>query len=173
MSILTTTYTFLEKKGLIQFSKFVVVGVLSAILEITIFKTLLYLYEIKDVALVGKEHTYYKGSQVVTTFTYVWYVLFFNTVAYVFAVVFNYILSRSFVFETGRYKPKTEFLAFCAVATVGLGINQSILYLGLLYLAVPAFLHWFLSLPDFAKIIAIAVTVLWNFTMKKLVVFKG
>lgn len=148
MSKITQFYLFLEKKGLIQFSKFALVGVISAIFEISILNFLLYRY----------------GET---------YILTFNAVAYTFAVVFNYILSRTFVFETGRYNTKTEFLAFCAVATVGLGINQGVFYLCLTYLAVPAFLAVVLSLPNFAKLIAITITVFWNFTMKKLVVFKG
>jgi len=173
MRIIDRVYNFVKQKGLLQFAKFAIVGVLSAILEISIFKFLLYQYSINTtLALSGGLH-YYSGRVEVSEFAYISYVLIFNAIAYIFAVIFNYILSRKFVFETGRYKPKTEFLAFCAVATVGLGINQTVLYLGLQYLSVPILLNAFLNLPDFAKIMAIAVTVVWNFTMKKLVVFKG
>ncbi len=130
---------FLEEKKLLQFIKFALVGGVSAVLEISILTFLTSQY--------GKTN-----------------LLIFNTIAYGFAVVFNYILSRKYVFETGKYGQKTEFLAFCVVATIGLGINSTILYLGVHYLLLEVF---------FAKILAIGITVLWNFFAKKTFVFKG
>ena len=147
MSNTTNLWNFLAKKGLLQFAKFAVVGALSAVLEISIYKTL-YQYAAVNVYIA-------------------------NPIAYTIAVLFNYLLSRVFVFETGRHTQKIEFLAFCGVALVGLGINQLVLYLSMQNLILPEILNSILTLQDFAKIIAIIVTVLWNFTMKKLFVFKS
>lgn len=131
--------TFLEKNNLLQFSKFVLVGGVSAVLEISILKFLTMQYGEKNLII-------------------------FNVIAYGFAVVFNYILSRRFVFETGKYNTQTEFFAFCVVATIGLGINTSFLYVGY---------HYLLLGVLFSKIFAIGITVLWNFFAKKTFVFKG
>jgi putative flippase GtrA len=138
---------FLERNGLLQFARFACVGLLCAVIEIGIY------------TLLGK----YVGINIYIG----------NPIAYSVAVFLNYVLSRAYVFETGRHSQRVEFLAFYGVALVGLGINQSVLYLSMQYLRVPAILVSFIDLALFAKIIAIVVTVLWNFTMKKLFVFKG
>ncbi len=137
--MLKSIIELLEKYKLLQFTKFALVGGVSAVLEISIFKFLTGQY--------GTEN-----------------LIAFNVMAYSFAVVFNYILSRQFVFETGKYNTQTEFFAFCIVATIGLGINTTFLYIGF---------HYFKLHELIAKIFAIGITVLWNFFAKKTFVFKG
>ncbi|MCU0444905.1 MAG: GtrA family protein [Microscillaceae bacterium] len=123
-----------------QFFKFAMAGAICAVLEMSILVTLSNIY--------GKDN-----------------LLYFNALAYIVAVVLNYLISRAWVFERGKYNTKVEFLAFCAVATVGLGLNQLIFYWGLQVLTNDFYL--------LAKIIAIGTVVIWNFFAKKYLVFKG
>jgi putative flippase GtrA len=77
------------------------------------------------------------------------------------AAVVNYLLTSSFVF--GSRRSASQALGFVAVALVGLAINS------LLTLA----FHHYAGMPALpAKIAAIAVTLLWNFSANKTLVFK-
>lgn len=91
------------------------------------------------------------------------YLMYFNILAFSFAVIINYLLSRYWVFERGRLSTRVEFSAFVIVSIIALGINQSVLYA----LAKMLLLNYII-----AKILAILVTILWNFTAKKYLVFK-
>lgn len=76
------------------------------------------------------------------------------------SVIYNYILSISWVFETkkGRSK-KHEFLVFLVLSVIGLGINQAIMWLAVEQLHI----YYMLS-----KIGATAIVMVYNFITRKM-----
>lgn len=129
----------LEKKAFWQFFKFALTGAFCAVIELGLFTLLVENFTDK-------------------------YIYTFNALAFSVAVVINYIISRSWIFETGKHSTTVEFIAFILVAVVALGFNQLILYIGITYL----FLHYFI-----AKVLSIFIVMVWNFLAKKFLVFKG
>lgn len=91
-------------------------------------------------------------------------VLFFNSIAFSSAVVVNYLLSRYWVFEPGRFDVQTEFIAFVSLAFVGLGLNYLIMWLAIERME----MHYIM-----AKMMAIVIVIAWNYTTKKFFIFKG
>jgi putative flippase GtrA len=78
------------------------------------------------------------------------------------AAAVNYWLTSGFVFGGGRRSPG-QALGFLAVALVGLAINSGL----------TAVFHAYGGLPaPLAKVAAIAVTLLWNFSANKRLVFR-
>ena len=92
------------------------------------------------------------------------YIYFINSFAFSLAVVLNYIVSRFWVFEAGRYSVGKEFLAFVGVAVVALLMSNAILWVGINQLHMNAL---------FSKLLAVVIVLIWNFIMKKYLVFKG
>lgn len=83
-----------------------------------------------------------------------------NGISFSVSVIINYILSVKFVFDTKQDSNKVkEFIVFVVLSLIGLGINEIIM--------------WFtvekLSIYDmFAKIIATAIVMVYNFITRKL-----
>ncbi|MFY0599362.1 MAG: GtrA family protein [Cyclobacteriaceae bacterium] len=86
-----------------------------------------------------------------------------NAIAFIFTNIFNYLLSRYWVFESSYEKYGEEIILFYIIVGVGLLINQFIMFV----LVEHIMLDYKLS-----KLVAIAVTVLWNYFGKKKLVFK-
>lgn len=84
------------------------------------------------------------------------------TISFLFAVVANYWLSSTFVFRQRRSLRAS--LLFVAVATLGLILNVTLTALITAYTPVP---------PVLAKVIAIGVCFVFNFTLNVLVVFRA
>lgn len=78
-----------------------------------------------------------------------------NTCGFLCAVVSNYTLNRLWTFESHDPAVAMQFFKFLVLATVGLGLNNLIIYL----------LHERRERTNFyvAKLIATAVVMLWNF----------
>ncbi|MEM9328360.1 MAG: GtrA family protein [Bacteroidota bacterium] len=85
-----------------------------------------------------------------------------NLLAFTVVNLYNYVLSRHWVYGAGSRRLRMELLVFFLVVAVGLGINQ--IFLSLFYEVLG--LDLLLS-----KSIATIITVLWNFISKKFVVF--
>ena len=87
-----------------------------------------------------------------------------NALAFVLANLFNYVLSRYWVFTRGKHATHVEMIAYFLGAGVGLLINVLVMgalveYGGLDY--------------RIAKIFAIGAIVVWNFWSRKKLIFKG
>lgn len=93
-----------------------------------------------------------------------WHYLMANFVAFALVNFYNYILSRYWVYGPSKFNMMKEVLSFFVVVLVGLGVNQVILY------AMFEIVGWNLII---SKLTATAITVVWNFTCKKFIVFKG
>ena len=83
-----------------------------------------------------------------------------SAVAFLVSVIFNYILSITFVFETDKSKSKgAQFSLFAVMSAGGLGINQLMMWL----LSDIMFIPYQLS-----KFLATAVVMVYNFVTRKL-----
>lgn len=84
-------------------------------------------------------------------------------VSFTISVIVNYVLSLTFVFETKKNNRVREFLFFVVLSTIGLGINQVLMWLcvdilGIFYMI--------------SKIGATAVVMVYNFITRKLILEK-
>ena len=89
--------------------------------------------------------------------------LYANGIAFIVANLFNYGLSRYWVFTRGKFQPHVEMIAYFVAATVGLLINQTVM-LGLVEYAALDY--------RVAKFFAIGAIVVWNYWSRKVLVFK-
>jgi putative flippase GtrA len=83
-----------------------------------------------------------------------------SAISFSVSVIFNYILSTKFVFDTKEDANKThEFILFVILSIVGLGINQVIMWFAVEILTI----HYM-----FAKVIATAIVMVYNFISRKM-----
>ena len=82
-----------------------------------------------------------------------------NCISFSVSVIFNYIMSMKFVFESKLENKKVEFLVFLVLSIIGLGINEMILSVKLLDYR-------------FMKVIATGIVMCFNFISRR-VVFEG
>lgn len=83
-----------------------------------------------------------------------------GTISFSISVIYNYILSKVWVFDTKESNGKiTEFLIFLILSVIGLGINQIIMYIG-----VEVFHMYYM----FVKIIATFIVMIYNFITRKI-----
>lgn len=76
------------------------------------------------------------------------------------SVIYNYVLSKTWVFETKEKSRKiTEFIIFVILSVIGLGLNQIIMYIGVEY---------FNAYYMFVKIFATFIVMIYNFITRKL-----
>lgn len=77
-----------------------------------------------------------------------------NSTGFLFAATSNYILNRSWTFQSNNTKIIKEYSSFLIISLVGLGLNNFTIYL----------LHEKLKLNFyFSKIIATGIVFVWNF----------
>lgn len=87
-----------------------------------------------------------------------------NTLGFSFAATNNFILNRIWTFHSADPAVYRQYLSFVAVALVGLVLNNLIIY----------FLNEKRQLNFYAaKAIAIAIVMLWNFSINYLYTFGG
>lgn len=76
------------------------------------------------------------------------------------SVIYNYVLSKTWVFDTKEKSRKiTEFIIFVILSVIGLGLNQIIMYIGVEY---------FNAYYMFVKIFATFIVMIYNFITRKL-----
>ncbi len=86
-----------------------------------------------------------------------------NVLAFSLTNIITYLLSRYFVFSPTDRKKGHEAMLFIVFLCGGLAINQSVLW------AVVEFVGLDYKL---SKVVAILVTIVWNFFTRKYIVFK-
>jgi len=96
-----------------------------------------------------------------------WHYLLANLMGLLGGLVVNYLISISWVFSackrTLNQKKGLEFLLFCLIGFIGVGLNQLLMYLMVGHLVMNAMI---------AKIMAAAIVLLWNFGARKILLFK-
>lgn len=85
-----------------------------------------------------------------------------NSLGFILAATNNYLWNRLWTFRSDNPDIPVEYGKFFLIAAIGLGINNFVLWL----------LHEKLNLNFYlAKLFAIAVVTIWNFTMNYLFTF--
>lgn len=79
---------------------------------------------------------------------------FANSLGFVFAATSNYLLNKTWTFQDTNPYAVTQFSKYILIALIGLVINNLIIYL--LVNKKEISFYW-------AKLVAIAIVVLWNF----------
>lgn len=83
-------------------------------------------------------------------------------ISFLVSLVFNYLASMKYVFaRRDDMSRRREFVTFCALSAVGLGINELIIAGGTALLGTSA-----LAVTG-SKIVATAVVMVWNFVSRK------
>lgn len=122
------------KQLVLQFSKFSVVGTLSFCLDY--------------------------GLMVVLTEVVGWDYFFSCATSYTASVIFNYILSMKFVFQSREdFSKIMEMLIFFLLSFIGLGLNQMIMWI------LVESLHIFYAI---AKVLASLLVTTYNFVSRKM-----
>ena len=142
----------LDKKTLFEFARYVIVGGISALVDMGVNYVMLYyiLGGTKDDRL---------------------YVALSVTAGFIVGIAVNYILSNIFVFRTDEQKKKGRtvgaFMIYLAVGVVGYGLTVGLTLLGTLLIGESGI--WYLLMTCVAK----GVVLIWNYVGRKILVYKG
>ncbi len=91
------------------------------------------------------------------------------------SLVFNYFMSMKFVFERrDDMDRKKEFAIFTLLSVIGLGINELILYFGVIvcFSVVPASAQYPSAVTALVKMFATGVVMVYNFISRKMTLEK-
>ncbi len=78
-------------------------------------------------------------------------------------LIVNYFMSVKWVFNQRKVKDKsTEFIIFGVIGIIGLGLNELIMYIGVDKFAMAVMV---------AKIVSTAIVFIWNFVVRKFILF--
>lgn len=83
--------------------------------------------------------------------------------SFIISVIFNYVASIKYVFNTGHKQGLKDVIIFILLSTIGLGINEIIMFIGVNYLH----MHYMI-----VKIGATAIVMIYNFITRKIFVEK-
>lgn len=81
-------------------------------------------------------------------------------ISFIVSVIFNYILSVKWVFDINKKQTKKDVVIFMILSTIGLGINELIIYVGNIF-----GIYYMIS-----KIGATAIVMIYNFITRKIFV---
>lgn len=103
--------------------------------------------------------------------------LWANTISFTCAATSNYFLNRIWTFRSKDKQVGVEYLKFLLVSVVGLGINNGVLFLSSrlwpeAYNASITLLGMNIDVFYLFKLLAIAITTIWNFFGNMLFTFK-
>jgi putative flippase GtrA len=84
--------------------------------------------------------------------------------SFTIAVTLNYLISRRWVFPSGRYKVSAEFVGFFLTSGAGLLINQVVLWIMVDHMDIDY---------RISKLASIVVVTIWNFATKKYLIFRA
>ena len=140
-----------QKKNLLEFARYVVVGGISAVIDMAINYLMLYVIFATD-----SDNT----PMVVISVT----------AGFVVGLLSNYILSNIFVFRSGEQKERGKtvqaFLIYGVVGMIGLGLTELLTVIGTIFISDSGFLY--LVLTCFVK----GVVLIWNYVGRKIFVYK-
>lgn len=143
-----------------QILLFILAGGLSAVIEIGLFKIgSVYIPKVFPAEL-NFHGIKYPLSNVLSTLC---------------AILFNYVLSISFVFEQGKHSKKREFLYFMIVSSISTILSLSLFQVFFHYVFLHNFsVSFFVFSPEvLSKIFAIIVVSVLNYSVKKKIIFNG
>lgn len=143
------TFIYSNNSTLVQLLRYVIVGGFASAADISIFYI--------AAASFGLNH------------------IIANTLSFLAGLLINYILSTVWVFGQSSYSKFKGFFLFCIIGILGLMISNLILYMlidyRILYHILPILGEDFVKLM--AKLCAVVIVLLWNFTARKKLVFNA
>ena len=86
-----------------------------------------------------------------------------SAISFSVSVIFNYIASIAFVFDTGHKQTYKDVILFLVLSLIGLGINQLLMYVGVDKIHINYLI---------VKIGATAVVMIFNFITRKIFIEK-
>lgn len=104
----------------------------------------------------------YSVLYVLTEFVGIYY-LTSSVISFIVSLIFNYILSIYWVFDVTKKQTLKDIMIFVVLSTIGLGINQVVMYLG------SDILHIYYM---FTKLVATTIVMVWNFVTRKIFIEK-
>ncbi len=89
-----------------------------------------------------------------------------TAVAFLVGLSANYLLSKALVFtkEQARVSKVAEFLAYAVIGVCGLGLTELLIFIGIDLLHIHVLI---------AKIVAAALVLVWNFTARKVLLYRS
>jgi glycosyltransferase AglD len=134
-----------------QFSKFVVVGLVNTAIDFGVLNLLVFLTGIET------------GIGIAVL----------NSIAFAAAVTNSYFMNKHWTFGVkGEAAKTTEVSKFLLISLIGLGINSGIVY-GVTNFVTPPFVEIGpVSWINLSKVIATGLSLIWNFSGYKFLVFK-
>lgn len=130
-----------------QFLRYAVVGGIASLVDISVFSLGISLFRINHIVS--------------------------NSMAFVFGLVVNYLLSREWVFNKKTHNVKRDFTLFSLIGFMGLILSNILMYglvdTGLLYIMLASSNNNIVK--TVAKLIVIFLVFLWNFIARKRIVF--
>jgi len=100
-----------------------------------------------------------------------WKIALINTASFSCAVINSYFWNKYWTFKTGEGRAEKEFLQFLIVSVIGWLLNTGIVFLGTTFIA-PIFGISGGLWANLIKILATALSMIWNFIGYKFWVFK-
>lgn len=91
------------------------------------------------------------------------YVLVSSVISFIVSLIFNYLLSIFWVFDVKKKQTVKEVLLFAILSTIGLGINQVVMYLG-----VEVFHIYYMI----CKVLSTFIVMVYNFITRKIFIEK-
>ena len=139
---------FISKKIplLWQFAKFAQVGVLNTAIDFGILNLLIFVTGITS------------GLSIIPL----------NAVSFSTAIINSFFWNEKWVFKT---KKEANFITFLVVTLIGLAINSGIVY-AITTFVPPTFVDSQKLWANLAKVLATGISLIWNFTGYRLIVFK-
>ncbi len=140
----------INKKLIIQFSKFIMIGFLNTGIDFAVLNLLMWQTGI------------YSGK----------YIILLNAVAFSVAVINSYFWNKFWIFHAKETaQTAKEFTKFITITLIGMTINTTIVY-SVTTLISPMFGLSVELWANIAKVAATGISLVWNFTGYKLIVFK-
>jgi len=96
-------------------------------------------------------------------------IIFINATSFTTALINSYFWNKNWVFAGNK---KSNFVTFAAVTLIGLSINTGVVYTFTTFIP-PVIIKSPTLWANVAKLLATALSLVWNFTGYKLIVFKG
>lgn len=132
-----------------QFAKYAVVGVANTAVDFGVLNVLMFLTSTS------------KGEKIIIL----------NSVAFLVAVVNSYLWNKFWTFKfSGKENPAVQFLQFLIVSLIAILINGAIVYI-ISSKINPTFGLSDVAWTNIAKVVATAVSLIWNFIGYKFIVF--
>ena len=129
-----------------QFAKFAQVGVLNTAIDFGILNLLIFVTGITS------------GLSIIPL----------NAISFSIAIINSFFWNEKWVFET---KKEANFITFVVVTLIGLAINSGIVY-AITTFVPPTFVDSQKLWVNLAKVLATGISLIWNFTGYRLIVFK-